>query len=131
LNDNYRSVLFACFTTMLRGRDGSAIALHYIAAAQSEALSKELIRELVIFARGDIGQSQMDAIKAIALIKEEPEAKKALLALLSHWDADARLAAMKVLETMKEDKDVVAAISRRRASETDDRIKKLIERVSP
>jgi hypothetical protein len=62
-------------------------------------------------------------------VKTEPEAKKALLALLTHWDADARIAAVKVLEKMKDDQEVVMAIARRRGSETDPRVRKIMERI--
>ena len=83
----------------------------------------------MIFARGDVGESQLNAIKAIALIKEDEEVKKSLIVLLSHWDKEARLAAASVLETMRDDPDVVSAATRRKGSETDPQVKKVLERI--
>jgi hypothetical protein len=128
--EDHRSALCECFTAMLRGRETSGIALAYIAGADSTELVKALKKELVIFARGDIGDNQQNAIKAITLIKDDSEVKKSLIVLLSHWDVEARLASAKALESVKNDPDVLAAASRRKGSETDQHVKKILERIS-
>ncbi len=127
--ENYLTAIADCLMAMLRGRETSAIALSYIADMENKGLTELLKKELVIFARGDVGESQLNAIKAITLIKEDEEVKKSFIVLLSHWDAEARLAAAKVLETMKNDPDVISAAARRKASETDPQVKKILERI--
>jgi hypothetical protein len=129
-HEGYRGAIGESFTAMLRARETSSIALAYIAAVESEELSRALKKELVIFARGDIGENQQNAIKAITLIKDDQEVKKSLIVLLSHWDAEARLASARALEGMKDDPDVMAAAARRRGSETDQQVKKILERIS-
>jgi len=49
--------------------------------------------------------------------------------LLSHWDAEARLAAAKALEGMKE-ADVKKAAAKRLETEADPRIKKILKRLA-
>jgi hypothetical protein len=128
-NKAYADMLAGCFSTMLRGREQGATALFYVAAAGSAELSRALRKELVIFARGDIGENQQNAIKAITLIKDDADVKKSLVVLLSHWDAGARLAAAKALETMKNDPDVRAAVASRLGSETDQQVKRILSRI--
>jgi hypothetical protein len=128
--DGYRSALCECFTAMLRGRETSGIALAYIGGAESAELARALKKELVIFARGDIGDNQQNAIKAITLINDDSEVKKSLITLLSHWDAEARLASARALESVKSDPDVLAAANRRKGSETDPQVKRVLERIS-
>jgi hypothetical protein len=129
--EEYKAFIADGLTIMLRGRETSAIALSYIAGMENKGLSELLKKELVIFARGDVGENQMNAIKAITLIKEDEEVKKSLIVLLSHWDSEARLAAAKVLEEMKEDPDVISAAMRRKGSESDPQVKKILERILP
>jgi hypothetical protein len=130
VQERYGNALAEQLALMVRGRATSGIALEYIADIDSPELVRSMKKELMIIARGDIGQNQMNAIKAIASVKDDEEVKKSLIILLSHWDAQARLAAAGVLAGMPDDKDVQVAAGKRLASETDDEIKRLLRKIS-
>ena len=121
-----------CFTTMLRNRETNAMALGYIAGIGSETLALAVKKELVIFARGDIGENQRNAIKAATLIKDDADIRKSLVVLLSHWDAEARLAAAEALAGAKDPGGEIArVVEKRLAEETDERVKQALKRILP
>jgi hypothetical protein len=128
-SEQYRERIMEYLSAMMRDRDAGSDAVAYIAQLHSEELSKAMKKELIILARGDIGENQLNAIKAISLIKEDLEVKKSMIVLLSHWDSAPRLAAAEVLLEMKSDSEVRAAAQRRMASETDADIKEILERI--
>lgn len=128
-HEKYGQALVERFGAMVRRRETGSIALHYIAEADSVALVRALKKELIIIARGDIGENQMNAIKAIALLKDDEEVKKSLIVLLSHWDAQARLAAAEVLVGMSGDENVKTAAGKRLASETNEEIRKVLKKI--
>jgi len=129
VQERYGQALSKLIGQMARGRDSTGTGLELLAKAESAELALLLKKELMIIARGDIGQNQMNAIKGLSLIKEDADAKRSLMILLSHWDAQARLAAAEVLVSMKGDRDVVEAASKRISAETDEEIKKLLRRI--
>jgi HEAT repeat protein len=128
-SEKYRQGIVECLTSMLRGRGGSGVALSYIAGLESEELSRALKKELMIIARGDIGENQQNAIKAIAAMKQDEDVRKSLIILLSHWDASARLAAAEVLEGLSSEPDVRAAAEKRLNSESDEDVKRVLQKI--
>jgi hypothetical protein len=127
--ENYGKALSESLITMVRGRSTGAVALEYLAEIESEELAKAMKKELMIIARGDIGQNQLNAIKAISLIRDDEEVRKSLIILLSHWDAQARLAAAEVLVGMAADGEVRAGAEKRLASESDEGVRKLLQKI--
>ena len=128
--EKYGKAITGALTAMSRGRENTAAAMEIIAEAASPELSRALKKELMIIARGDIGQSQLNAIRAIALIREDEEVKKSLIILLSHWDAGARLAAAEVLDGMRGDAEAASAAKARLPMETDEAIKRILKRIA-
>ncbi|MBU0531963.1 hypothetical protein KKB44_00550 [Candidatus Micrarchaeota archaeon] len=126
--EGYKERLFDCFTKMLRKRDTVATGLSYVAEVKNADLARAMKKELVILARGDIGENQKIAIRLISLIKEDEDVKKSLIILLSHWDVGARLAAAEALEGIKDDA-VKKAAELRMKNESDGKVKKILERI--
>jgi hypothetical protein len=128
-SESYRETVMETLNAMMRGKDSSGDAVAYVAEIHSAELSRSMKKELIILARGDIGDNQINAIKAVALIKEDEDVKKSMIVLLSHWDSAPRLAAAEVLLELRDDSEVKAAAQRRIASETDDDIKEVLEKI--
>ncbi len=127
--DEYKKTIYSYMMNMLRNSDDAPVALAHVAFIKEAELSRFLKKELVIFARGDIGKNQNSAIEAISTIKEEPEVKKAFIILLSHWDKNARASAAKALEGI-DDEEVKKAARERLNSESDAEIKKILKRIA-
>jgi len=129
-NEQYKQSMGALFTEMLRGRGMAAVGLAYLPLMKNPELVRSCRTELMILAKGDIGQNQLNAIRAITLIREEEDIKRTLILLLSHWDVDARAASAEALQGMTGDAVVREAASRRLASESDEEIKKILQRLA-
>jgi hypothetical protein len=127
--ERYRSGLFELLGAMLRKTPTAQVALEYIAQINEPELSRPLKKELIIFARGDIGKNQQNAIIAISEIKDEPDVVKSFIVLLSHWDKEARLAAAKALVGIDDD-EVRKAAYKKAETETDNEIRKILKRIS-
>ncbi len=127
--ERYKALITDYIAGMLRGRATTAVALAYIAALEDEGLVRTLKKELVIIARGDIGENQLNAIKAVSIIRSDEDIRKSMIILLSHWDSGARLAAAEVLEGLRGEADVKAAAEKRLAVETDEDVKKALARI--
>ncbi|MFN7991064.1 MAG: hypothetical protein U0R44_02795 [Candidatus Micrarchaeia archaeon] len=127
--ERYRPVLLEWITAMIRGRDSSPAALFYIAGMDNRDVVSALKKELMIIARGDIGQNQLYAIKALTLISGDEDIRKSLIILLSHWDAGARNAAAEALVGLSGEADVRSAAEKRLAVETDEDIKKMLSKI--
>lgn len=130
-NEAYAAVLTGCLTSMLRNKETSAVALHYVAGIGNEKLSMALKTELLIFARGDVGENQKNAMQGLEIIRDDPEVRKALVGLLSHWDAEARLAAAKALSAMGGDEEVRKAAEKRLVDESDAKVREALRRILP
>jgi hypothetical protein len=128
-HDDYKEKISGQLSKMLRSNDAIPVSLEYIAYMKSRDLSLALKKELIIFARGDIGENQHNAIKAISSIADDPDVIKSFIILLSHWDKEARLAAALVLKGV-ENKDVKDAAAKRLETETDEDIKKILKRIA-
>ncbi|MEW6035760.1 MAG: hypothetical protein AB1529_04050 [Candidatus Micrarchaeota archaeon] len=128
--ERYGKELSELLTAMVRGRGTSHIGLEYVAALEDPALCASMKKELMIIARGDIGRNQMNAIRAVSLLKGDDEVKRSLVVLLSHWDAQARHAAAEALGAYAGDAEVKSAAEKRLSSESDEEIKKLLKRLS-
>jgi len=128
--EGYGSAIRESCSAMLRDRQKSSVAVSYIADSEDAELAVSVRKELMIIARGGIGDEQMNAIRAITLIKDDAEVKKALVVLLSHWDAQARLAAAEALEAMAGDSEVKAAAAKRLQAESDPKIKAILARIA-
>jgi len=129
--EEYRQKVAENLKAMLRYRENGETALRYLAEIDVPSLAQELKKELIILARGDIGDNQQNAISALSCIIEDEEVGKTMVVLLSHWDESARFAAAGVLARNKAlNDDVKAAAKRRLASESDPEIKKLLEKIS-
>ncbi|MDD5340780.1 MAG: HEAT repeat domain-containing protein [Candidatus ainarchaeum sp.] len=129
-SDEYAERLGETFSAMIRGKDSNAVAVAYLAGMKDGKFAARMKKELTIIARGDIGQNQLNAIGVISLMKDDPEVKRSLVALLSHWDEGARLAAAEALGAMAGDPEVKAAAKRRLAEESSQEIKKALERIA-
>lgn len=127
--EKYKSMVYQYLEEMLRNNDSAPVALAYIADINDPVLSAALKKELIIFARGDIGENQRNAIMAISGIKNDSDVLKSLIVLLSHWDKEARMAAAIALDGV-ENEEVKEAAAKRIESETDDEIKKILKRIS-
>ncbi len=128
--DRYGAALTELLSSMVRNRRSGTVALGYIADMESPELVRAMKKELIIIARGDIGQNQMNAIKAIAALRDDEEVRKSLVILLSHWDAQARLAAAEVLAQSPAEEETVAAARKRLDIETDEDVKKLLRKIA-
>ncbi len=118
------------FKALLRQSSMNPMALRFIADIDDKELVASLKQELMIIARGDIGQNQLDAIGAISALKDDQDVKKTLIILLSHWDAEARRGAAEALKGFRKDADVREAAKRRLGNETDAEIKKILKTVA-
>lgn len=127
--EGYRPAVIEELRGMLRNRQNAEPALGYLAQMKSRELMSALKKELMILARGDIGKNQLNAIKALSLIKEDDEVKKSLIILLSHWDAEPRFMAAEALKGLSEDEEVKAAARKKLGVETDSHVKKILEKI--
>lgn len=130
LQEKYGKAITEALASMVRGRSTGAAALEYLAEIKSQDVAGAMKKELMIIARGDIGQNQLNAIKAISLIKEDEEVRKSLIILLSHWDAQARLAAAEVLLGLPGHGDVRKAAAARLSSETDEEVRAALQKIA-
>lgn len=119
-----------CFSAMIRNKDSNAVAVAYLAAMKDPAFAGRMKEELIIIAKGDIGQNQLNAIGIISRMKDDADVKKTLVMLLSHWDEGARLAAAEALAPMAGDPEVKAAAKKRLAEETEPETKNILERIA-
>lgn len=126
-SEQYRAWIREFFKALLRDISMNPMALAYIAEIGDFELIASVKAELMIIARGDIGQNQLDAIEAISNLKDDQDIKKSLIIILSHWDAEARRAAAEALKKFKKDDDIREAAARRLINETDDGIKKILK----
>ncbi len=127
--ERYKEKLFHYMGEMLRKSGTSSVALRHIADIDEKELSQSLKKELIIFARGDIGENQQNAIRAVAAIKDDEAVRKSFIILLSHWDKEARMAAANALKGSKDD-DVRKAAAKRLETETDEQVKKALKRIA-
>lgn len=126
--NEYSGRLVASFRAMLRYRENSEIALVYLGAMQDSRMSGELRKELIILARGDIGQNQLNAIWALSSLDDD-DTEKTMLALLSHWDDSARLAAAQVLLSKPSEEAALAARGRLK-SETNEEVLDILKKIA-
>lgn len=126
MQEEYKKILMEHFSGMVRSRHTNTVALAYIAQINNVELAASMKKELIILARGDIGQNQLNAIKIISEMKTDEEVKKSLIILLSHWDAEARLAAANALNEVSGDNEVRNAAKKRFEMETDPEVKKIL-----
>jgi hypothetical protein len=124
--EKYRDGVFGLLGSMLRKNQSAPAALEYISEINEPDLAKSLKKELIIFARGDIGKNQQNAIRAISAIKDEPDVIKSFIVLLSHWDKEARLAAAKALVGVESDEAKEAA-AKKAETESDEEIRKILK----
>ncbi len=129
LQERYKERLYSYLGEMLRKSGTSPVALRHIADIDEQELSQSLKKELIIFARGDIGENQQNAIRAISVIKDDSDVRKSFIILLSHWDKEARMAAANALKDSK-DEDVKKAAAKRLETETDEQVKKVLRRIA-
>jgi len=126
-SEQYKAWIREYFKALLRDPSMNPMALAYIADIGDMELIASVKAELMIIARGDIGQNQLDAIEAISNLKEDPDIKKSLIIILSHWDVEARRAAAMALKKFKKDDDIREAAARRLVNETEEDIKKMLK----
>jgi len=129
--EGYRQKVAENLKAMLRYRENGETALRYLADMDVPPLAQELKKELIILARGDIGENQQNAISALSCVMDDEEVRKTMVVLLSHWDESARYASAVILARSKSiGEDVKSAAKRRLESESDPEIKKLLEKIS-
>lgn len=125
---DYVGPVSTCFKEMLRSRKEVNHALRLITLMKNKKLISQLEKELIIFAKGDVGENQMNAIEALKKIKEDPDVKNAFIKLLSHWDAEVRLETAKVLKKMKTDKEVKTALKKRLKEEEEKKVLSILKK---
>jgi len=124
----YSRRLVESLRMMLRQHETSAIALRYAAELRSAKMTEELKKELTIFARGDIGENQLNAMATLAMLPGDLEVIKTMTLLLSHWDEAARKAAAEfLLKNRSAEGD--AAAGRRLDKETDPLVRAVLEKI--
>jgi hypothetical protein len=127
--DGYAEKAVEALRAMLRQSEESATALRYVAGFRSAQVALQLKKELVIFARGDIGENQVNAIAALSLIPEDEEVVKTMCLLLSHWDEEARMAAAQALLKGKGGEAVATAAKKRLDAEVDPDIRAALQKI--
>ncbi len=127
--EQYRTEIEECFKELLRDSRANAMALSYLSQIKDRKMIESMKKELIIIARGDIGENQVNAIEALSVLKDDDEVRKTLIMLLAHWDEQARLAAADALKELKNIEEVKLAAKKRLDSETDEGIKKILARI--
>ena len=128
-NEHVNYIFSERFAVMLRDRQNNMIGLTYLAKIANPKLSSVLRKELLIFAKGDIGENQLNALHALSVLPEDIEVKKCLIQLLSHWDTDARLSAIKFLHEFKNDDEIISVCRNRLSVETDPAICNILSKI--
>lgn len=126
--DVYAEKTISFLRTMLRHRESSESALRYIKELNVIRVVQELKKELIILARGDIGENQLNAISALSYLRDD-DVLKTMIVLLSHWDDAARMTAAEILLKMKNE-DARTAAKKRLDSESDPQIRKILEKIA-
>ncbi|MFH1394150.1 MAG: hypothetical protein ABII71_06590 [Candidatus Micrarchaeota archaeon] len=126
----YQPLVVESFRNMLRSRNGAPIGLYFVAQMKNRELISALKRELVILARGDVGENQLNAIAALALLSNDPDVIKTLQVLLAHWDAEIRKLAATCLLAYKSDGSVKSSANKRLQTEQNDEVKKILAKIS-
>ncbi|MBI5227720.1 HEAT repeat domain-containing protein [Candidatus Micrarchaeota archaeon] len=129
LHEQYRAQIEECLKELLRNNSTNGMALTYLSQIEDKKLVEVMKKELIIIARGDIGENQINAIEALGVLKEDEEVWKSLIMLLSHWDEQARLSAAIVLKEIKGNEEVKSAAAKRLESETDPEIRKILGKI--
>ncbi len=127
--ERYQAPLSGNFREMLRSRHGAPIALHYLAKLKNRQLSEALKRELIILARGDVGENQINAIMSASLLLDDEGVRKSITVLLAHWDVDVRMLAAELLLREKGKPDVKSAVNKRMTIEQNDEVKKALSKI--
>jgi len=131
-SDRYRQGLWGYMKTAIRNSNAYPYVLFYLPKIKDGKLIEELKKEISIFARGDVDENQLNAMEALALLKDDAEAEKLLLNLLNHWDVKIRRKAAELLKDAKMDEETHAFLVKRLEAEPDAEIKKMLKRkVSP
>jgi len=125
---SYKPKVIDNLRAMLRYRENSETALRYLGELGVMDVVVALKKELIILARGDIGENQLNAIAALSIM-EDQDVTKTMIILLSHWDEAARMAAARVLAKSKSE-EARDALKRRLASESDPQIRELLKKIS-
>jgi hypothetical protein len=128
LKTEYKQKLKEYLKTTLRNSNAYPYALFYLPKLKNKELVDELRKEISIFARGDIDQNQLNAIEAIAILRDDEEVKKILLSLLNHWDTRIRKTVAGIIKNLKLNKEECGIIERRMEAEPDNDIKKLLKK---
>ncbi len=89
---------------LLRDRLASSSLLTILSYIKNASFIKHFKMELIIFARGDVGNNQYNAIRILSHLRDDFEVEETLIFLLSHWDERARLEAAKALKGKKSEK---------------------------
>jgi hypothetical protein len=126
--DEYKDSVIERLQAMLRFRENSETALKYLNELNVKEVVVALKKELIILARGDIGENQLNAISALSILDSE-DVTKTMIVLLSHWDESARMAAAQVLSKSKSE-DAKAAAKKRLGQESDPEIIRLLQKIA-
>jgi hypothetical protein len=126
--DKYKDPVIDNLRAMLRYRENSETALKYLSDLGVKDIIVALKKELIILARGDIGENQLNAIGALSILDDE-DVTKTMIVLLSHWDEAARMAAARILEKGKS-KEAKAAAEKRLEEESDPQIKLILQKIA-
>ncbi len=126
----YKGEMATILKEMMRSRKEVSVALNLIAFLKNRELNSALEKEIIIFARGDVGENQMNALSAMETIREDRDIKKTFITLLSHWDPGIRLRAAKVLKKMKKDKEVCLAAKKRLKEEAEEPVKSVLKMIA-
>jgi len=128
LSENYRALIRKYFQKAIRNQNTYQDVLFYLPRIKDAALIAEFKRELIIYARGDADEGQENAMKSLALLEGDEDAKEVILNLLKHWDADVRRKAATLIKDMKIDESGMEFIEKRAEAETNDEIKRMLMR---
>ena len=124
----YKDSIIENLRAMLRYRENSETVLKYLSELDNKEVVVALKKELIILARGDIGENQLNAISALSILEDE-DVTKTMIVLLSHWDEAARMGAAEVLAKSKSD-EARSAAKKRLDQESDPQIIKLLQKIA-
>lgn len=130
-HEKYAKLIETYFLQMIRDTTAMSAILAYLVEIKNLSLIKKLKKELMIVARNDIEQNQHNAILCLAMLARDldQDAKNLIIHLLSHWDIETRKLIAHILRDYSKDETVIESIKRQIQLETDEEVKKVLEKI--
>jgi len=127
MSEKYGEKIEVLFLKMLKNISMIPSAVFYLKEINDKELILKAKKWLIVIARTDVEENQLNAMTCLSLLKKDPDVKKMLVALLSHWDPGTRMFTIKFLKEIKDD-EVNNALERRLGVERDVEVKTAIKK---